>query len=78
MVIVKITRNIKVQDKITDLEIRLTHQEAEIQAMNKVILKQHSQIESLLADITSLKKQLREMGSGNIVDQSLETPPPPY
>ena len=66
------------QDKITDLEIRLTHQEAEIQAMNKVILKQHSQIESLLADITSLKKQLREMGSGNIVDQSLETPPPHY
>lgn len=66
------------KDKITDLEIRLTHQEAEIETMNKIILKQHSQIESLLADITLLKKQLREMGSGNIVDQSLETPPPHY
>lgn len=65
-------------DKITDLEIRLTHQEAAIDEINSVLLKQHSQIESLLADIALLQKQMRDMSVSNIADQSQETPPPHY
>jgi len=67
-----------VEDKIIDIEIRLTHQEASIEEMNTVLLRQHVQIESLLKDISVLQKQIRDMGSSNIVDQSLETPPPHY
>lgn len=66
------------EDKITDLEIRLTHQEAAIEEMNAVLLKQHSQIESLLADMTLLRKQLRDMSASNVADQSQETLPPHY
>lgn len=66
------------EDKITDIEIRLTHQEAAIEEINAVLLKQHSQIESLLTDIALLQKQIRDMGASNIVDQTLETPPPHY
>lgn len=66
------------EDKITDLEIRLTHQEAVIEEMNAVLLKQHSQIESLLADMTLLRKQLRDMSASNVADQSQETLPPHY
>lgn len=65
-------------DKITDLEIRLTHQEAAIEEINTVLLKQHSQLESLIADIEILQKQLRDMSESNIADQSQETPPPHY
>lgn len=66
------------EDKITDLEIRLTHQEATIEEINSVLLKQHSQIESLISDIAILQKQLRDMSESNIADQSQETPPPHY
>lgn len=65
-------------DKITDLEIRLTHQEAAIEEINTVLLKQHSQLVSLIADIEILQKQLRDMSESNIADQSQETPPPHY
>lgn len=66
------------EDKITDLEIRLTHQEAAIEEINTVLLKQHSQLESLIADIQILQRQLRDMSESNIADQSQETPPPHY
>lgn len=65
-------------EKITDLEIRLTHQEAAIEEINLLLLKQHNQIESLVADFALLQKQLRDMSESNIADQSHETPPPHY
>ena len=66
------------EDKITDLEIRMTHQEAAIEEINLVLLKQHNQIESLISDLTMLRKQLSDMSDNNIADQSQETPPPHY
>lgn len=66
------------ESKITDLEIRLTHQEAAIDEMNGVLLKQHSLIESLKADLATLQRQLRDMSSSNIADPSQEAPPPHY
>jgi len=67
-----------VEEKITDLEIRLTHQEAAIEEMNGVLLKQHQLIESLKAELTMLQRQLRDMGAGNGADVSQEPPPPHY
>ena len=64
--------------KITDLEIRLTHQEAAIEEMNGVLLKQHQLIESLRAELVMLQRQLRGMGSSDGVDVSQEPPPPHY
>ena len=61
-----------------DLEIRLTHQEAALEEMNAVLLKQHKLIESLSAELRVLQKQLRDMGSSNVADASQETPPPHY
>ncbi len=66
------------ETKITDLEIRLTHQEAAIEEMNGVLLKQHQLIESLRAELALLQRQLRDMGSGNVADISQEPPPPHY
>jgi SlyX protein len=67
-----------VQSKITDLEIRLTHQEAAINEMNSILVKQHNMLEALKDDVVSLKRQIREMNSSNIADLSQETPPPHY
>jgi len=67
-----------VETKITDLEIRITHQEAAIEEMNAVLLKQHQLIESLKSELALLQRQLRDIGSSNVVDASQEPPPPHY
>ena len=66
------------ETKITDLEIRITHQEAAIEEMNAVLLKQHQLIESLKSELALLQRQLRDIGSSNVVDASQEPPPPHY
>ena len=66
------------ENKITDLEIRITHQEAALEEMNGVLLTQHKLIESLRADLKTLQRQLRDIGSSNIADASQEPPPPHY
>ena len=63
--------------KITDLEIRITHQEAAIEEINDVLLKQHQLIEKLGNEVNMLQRQLMDIG-GNVVDASKETPPPHY
>jgi SlyX protein len=67
-----------VKEKITDLEIRLTHQEAAIEEMNGVLLKQHQLIESLKAELALLQRELRDIGTSNVGDISQEPPPPHY
>jgi SlyX protein len=67
-----------VEEKIINLEIRLTHQEAAIEEMNAVLLKQHQLIGSLRAELELLQRQLRDLGSSNVVDASQEPPPPHY
>ena len=64
--------------KIMDLEIRLTHQEAAIEEMNGVLLKQHQLIESLKSELVMFQNQLREVGASTGVDVSQEPPPPHY
>ena len=66
------------EKKITDLEIRLTHQEAAIDEMNGVLLKQHQLIELLRGELALLQRQLRDIGSSNVGDASQEPPPPHY
>lgn len=64
--------------RLTDVEIRLTHQEAALDEMNQVLLKQHQLIETLRHDLKILQRQLREVRASNVADQSEETPPPHY
>lgn len=66
------------ESRLTDLEIRLTHQEAALQEMNEVLLKQHSMLQSMSADLAALQRQLRDITASNIADAAEETPPPHY
>ena len=66
------------ENRITELEIRLTHQEAAAEEMNSVLLAQHSLIQKLQNDISVLQRQLRDINANNISDATNETPPPHY
>lgn len=64
--------------RLTDLEIRLTHQEATLQALNDVIADQHKLIAQLRREVELLQRQLRAMSPDNIAAPWEETPPPHY
>ncbi len=66
------------ENRITDLEIRLTHQEAALEEMNDVLLAQHTLIGKLQDDITRLRRQLQDTNTGSVAELVNEPPPPHY
>lgn len=66
------------ENRITDLEIRLTHQEAALEEMNDVLLTQHTMIGKLQNDIARLRQQLQDNNTGSVTELANEPPPPHY
>lgn len=64
--------------RLTDLEIRLTHQEATLQTLNDVIADQQRLIDQLRGEVTALKRQLHDISPSPIAASWEETPPPHY
>ena len=63
---------------ITDLQIRLTHQESTLEALNQVIIDQQRMIDQLTLAVEQLNERMKAMADSNIAHQSDETPPPHY
>ena len=66
------------ENKLIDLEIRLTHQENHIEELDKIIYQQQKTIDSLQEQLSILEKRLKTTTETNIRLQSEETPPPHY
>ncbi len=66
------------ENEITDLQIRLTHQESTLETLNQVIIDQQRAIDQLTLSVEQLNERMRAMADSNIADQSQETPPPHY
>ncbi len=66
------------EERITDIEIQLMHQESTIQQLNEVVISQQRQIELLLAEFAILKQQLQSVAFSEIRDEGDEVPPPHY
>ena len=64
--------------RLVDLEIRLTHQEATLQALNDVVAERQTLIDGLRKEVETLKRQLRDMTPADIAAPWEETPPPHY
>lgn len=65
-------------DRITELEIRLTHIDDTIDVLNQTVIDQHKMIEQLQLQISILEKKLKASAASNIAHESEETPPPHY
>ena len=61
--------------RLIDLEIRLTHQEATLQALNDVVADQQRLIGQLRREVEGLKRQLRDVAPSPIAAPGDETPP---
>ena len=65
-------------DRITELEIRLTHMEDTLDVFNQSIISQHQLIDQLKLQISILERKLKAAATSQIADEKDETPPPHY
>jgi SlyX protein len=65
-------------ERITEVEIRLTHIEDTLDVLNQTIIDQHKLIDHLQLQISILEKKLKAAATSNIAHESEETPPPHY
>jgi len=66
------------ENRITDLEIRLTHQDAAMDELTRVVLKQENELKRLNKEVEQLKTALKELSATIVAPESEETPPPHY
>lgn len=66
------------EQRITELEIRLTHQEESIDSLSNTIIGQHDEIDALKLKLEILEKRLKSVSDSQVADQKDETPPPHY
>jgi len=67
-----------IEDKLIDLEIRLTHQEDHIQSLDKIIYQQDQLLSALLEKVKHMDEKLKSNDEQNILSAEEEVPPPHY
>ena len=66
------------ENRVTELEIRLTHIEDTMDVLNRTVIEQHKLIDQLQLQLSVLEKKLEAVASSNIAHESEEKPPPHY
>jgi len=66
------------ENRITELEIRLTHLDDTIEVLNQTIISQHDEISLLKLQVAALEKKIKASQSSPVALESEETPPPHY
>ena len=66
------------EEKLIDLEIRLTHQENHIEELDKIIYQQQKTMDSMTERLDDLERRLKTATENNILSPADEVPPPHY
>jgi SlyX protein len=67
-----------VESRITDLEIRLTHQEAALDELSRASLRQQQTIDEMLAKLEHVNALIQQLAPAAAGPASEEPPPPHY
>ncbi|HKI61500.1 MAG TPA: SlyX family protein [Mariprofundaceae bacterium] len=66
------------ENRIIELETRLSYQDHVIQELNEVVIRQQNQIDSLIRDRRRIMDHLKEQGQAEALSPEEEAPPPHY
>ena len=66
------------ENRIIELETRLSYQDHVIQELNEVVVHQQDQIDSLIRDSRRMRDHLKEQNQSGIARPEEEAPPPHY
>jgi SlyX protein len=67
-----------IEQRLIDLEIKASFSEDMVDQLNQVIVRQQQQIDLLLREISQLRQQIPESGTGVAAGRSGEDLPPHY
>ena len=66
------------QTRLTDIEVRMTHQDAAIEEITNALLAQEKKLETVTRILERLTDTVKSMQATNVAPASEETPPPHY
>ena len=66
------------ENRLSEIEMRMMHQDETIDTLNEVLIGQQRQIDRLQKEVELLTKRLQSFSEHNIADAKDETPPPHY
>ena len=66
------------ETRVTELEVRLSYQDATIETLNESVIAQQRQIDALTLEVQRLSERLAAAAPSLIAHPSEETPPPHY
>ena len=66
------------EERLTELEIKISHQDLIIEDLNQLVTAQQLTIDKLLSDLKKLTDSTAASGIPGLVDASQEAPPPHY
>jgi len=69
---------IEISNRLTDLEIRLTHQDDTIDALNETVVQQQIQIDNLINKLSHAHRRITELDEMATIAPQMEPPPPHY
>lgn len=66
------------EDRLVDIEIKLSHQEDAVEELNKVVCQQQKKIDHLEAICEALIRHVKELSDSAAETRSTNEPPPHY
>jgi SlyX protein len=66
------------EERLTDIEIKLTHQENMVEELNKVVCQQQKKIDHLEAICEALIRHVKELSDSAAEQRATNEPPPHY
>ena len=66
------------QERVTELEIKLAHMENTIDILDQTAIAQQSQIDMLMLKMSILERKLKAAAESQVAHEKDETPPPHY
>ena len=66
------------QEQLEDLQIRLTHQDLAIEALNQTVANQERRIAELVAELERVRQLLAELKPSPLGADAAQEPPPPH
>jgi len=65
-------------ERLTELEVRVAFQDKTIQDLNEVVIRQQREIDRLAKELEAMKFQLSELTPSMVIPPEEEKPPPHY
>ena len=66
------------EERLVDIELKLTHQEDTVDALNKIVYEQQKKIDELEKLLTTLARQVKDAANSVSEQRNIENERPPH